>query len=553
MIYSTLVTLAVWTVLVVMAAGCEERCTSLFQQRLADAAQGGNASSSLHRSCEAIKLHLQCLGEVRPNCNAKQIQMVNNTILSMQANYDRSCTEGSAGTDVANCGTRYMVCNEKFNTTFFPALNAYDLTGACGSLNNYTECVESLLTTPDCSQYAGYAVNTINGIRSRYSSTCEGDTAATGANMARCLNGTMECFTTFNRTFFPSVRKSDMMLMCSSVSNYSKCINALAADPSCRQYTAQAVSSIQVLEQQHRVACGEDGGTKATECLRSFRECYQHFNETFNPAVKTMNIEKLCQSMDDYKACSVGIPDECDKYLGQSVDGLDRMQAQYSQYCTPENKKIFGCAPLSMCNRNLIGNLTVSGAETGMLCMVLETYFPCVDEAVKQCHLSGDGVSAISFRDLGLLSSRYCRSVLANPAIKSCMNFMQCHAALDLTNMSPSMMVEGTYWCHYMESSLMCSSQLISAGQCNVQNRNDMINNIQRLRQMQQTTCTITTPAPTTPTTTVTSTTVELKEDIKETEEDKQTDKDTGNGGSTLSLNFVALAPIFAATIYHRH
>ncbi|XP_046328249.1 uncharacterized protein LOC124112266 [Haliotis rufescens] len=552
---NTLLTIAVWTVLVVLAVGCDEQCTSAFQQRLAEAAQGGNASSSLQRSCEAIKLHLQCLGEIRASCNANQIQMVNSTIATMQANYDRSCTEGSAGAEVDNCGARYVVCNEKFNATFFPALNAYDLTAACGSLNNYTACVESLLTSSDCSQYAGYAVNTINGIRTRYSSTCQGDTATTGANMARCLNGTMECFTTFNRTFFPSVRKSDMRLMCSSVSNYSKCINALAADTSCNQYTSQAVSSIQVLEQQHQVACGADGGAKATACLRSFRDCYQHFNETFNPAVQAMNIEKLCESMDEYKVCSVGIPDDCDKYLGQSIDGLDRMQAQYSQYCTPENKMIFGCSPLSKCNRNLIGNLTVTGAESGMLCMVLETYFPCVDEAVKQCQLSGDGISAISFRDLGLLSSRYCRSVLANPAIKSCMNFMQCHAALDLTNMSPSMMVEGTYWCHYMESSLICSSQLINAGHCNVRNRNDMINNIQRLRQMQQTTCTITTPAPTTSTTTAMKTTEPLKEDLSKKDDDKKQDKVTGNSdsASTLTLSFVTLALTFLVTIFHRH
>ncbi|XP_041367073.1 uncharacterized protein LOC121381785 [Gigantopelta aegis] len=239
------------------ALGCIESCTQQFNLDM-QAALMGDTTLAAAMSCAAITKHIQCLQRVEASCtlNTNYQMLHQSTLSAAQQKYNQFCQGVSGMGSVSNCGGQYMVCNEQLNSTFNVAMASFDIQKACISLNNYSSCVENMITLPNCGQLSQQAMRTVAILMSKYGPSCQADTIKEGQTIASCMNRTMQCLDSFKDTFSIAVNASDMPTMCQALGQYTTCIENLRQDTTCSQYVAHALVNIETLRSQHRVACG---------------------------------------------------------------------------------------------------------------------------------------------------------------------------------------------------------------------------------------------------------------------------------------------------------
>lgn len=447
-----------------------------------------------------------CLEGKRPQCDPTTLQYVNTILNFIRPDFEKTCVNLTSSTtttvqmpgeqSMLACGRQAQRCYSFMNMSQGPVIVGPgvvpDMTAVCSKItkafDNYTLCLEELM--PVCGQYLGQAILTMKMLQLRYSFVCSGTQNLD--LVIQCVNDTMECYGDFNDTFVPALRYYDISEMCSSINNYSLCLNTVHPRAECQRFTHQAIQGVSSLRRQYALYCSADGGHAATKCVQDFQQCYSAFSVTFSPALSRGNMEAICNSLQSYSDCAQPLYAQCGQRMNQALQAVRILKEQFALRCDPEFQRLSACKPLASCLNSLPKSYFTKAFTTSSsiaICRNLGSYFPCVKKSLEQCNISPED-SMVDFAQLGPLSEAYCQNLLGNRVLNTCPEFVSCMSGIVLVNSpDPSAMFDADTWCSYMDMSLSCVDRAVNTKHCGLSSDDTIIGHLTQQRALKRKIC----------------------------------------------------------------
>ncbi|KAK0055150.1 hypothetical protein Bpfe_015441 [Biomphalaria pfeifferi] len=478
-----------------MTFGCLEECMRKFTAEMSafNSNETTNGTAQMTSSfCRLMYNHITCYYSAMDRCTPEVKLLVRSMLdMSIFPEYQRKCggvfspgtndsySQGSVNTSYGSvttqigtrptsgrllliCRERSMSCQSQFNNS----VKAYDVSrnvsSLCQSLESLTLCYVNL-SVSEC----GHLVNRnmLKAMQEQHGGMCSANAQANTVNMMECANKTIKCYSIFNSSFTPAVGDYNLMIMCSAIENYTKCMQEVSTTSHCFQFTNQTLTSISQLKSRHRAYCGDDNGQTAIRCAGNFQTCYSEFNKTFFPTLHSGDMSLMCNSLDKYSSCVSRLSPTCSQQLDQVVRSVQFMKLQFREQCHPKSLKLSNCSEVVSCSTSLMRNFS-SILSSRKLCGTYSDYFQCVARGLEACKLP-QSTTGIAFIDLGDMLQNYCKNISSNPKLIQCPAFVKCTTAVSMA-FSPSIksMFEGSTWCTYMQLNVGCAEHALQSSGC---------------------------------------------------------------------------------------
>ncbi|ESO91767.1 hypothetical protein LOTGIDRAFT_233348 [Lottia gigantea] len=536
--------------------GCFESCTIAFNQKMSEAARSTDLDVVANTSCSAVKEYSNCMKQLMVKCETSSKPMLLSTIQSVDQNYNTTCRENASEIvgRAIECTNKATQCYQTSNIRVLMSQTNIDPVAICSGLDYYTNCTEELMISSDCSQYMGFAATKLEATRNHLAKMCAPDASGrvNGQNAMLCFNQTLDCYDKHGDVVDTVEVNKDIERMCKGFEDYTRCVTAVIKADNCQQYAPQIERGMQQTNYRHSALCGQDSGKTASRCMKLFDECHRPFNASFSVARQSQNFVGLCESVNGIGKCTAKIPSECLYYLGKALAGVEQIQRQYSYRCAKENRQHFACKPLEDCTKMYMSSFIqqkMSRTASSMCTKTVDTLFPCVENALKTCNISENGVTVQKVATVG---KGYCSQLTEDKTIRNCRAVMMCQMNVNFTMSDPLQMTNATFWCGYVGSSVDCINGVIERNGCpniSPEKKTSLLKATEDLKRNVADTCTV--PK--------IETVVETElpsDDLNETNEGKSKDqrksKDQGGKASSLQYGFIVmLLSLFFSFNYH--
>ncbi|KAH9500538.1 hypothetical protein Btru_072219 [Bulinus truncatus] len=475
-----------------MSSGCFEGCMQKFMTEFTSFSSNDTIMGGLRAGtnfCSLMANQITCLNSVTPQCPPERKVLVQNMLaISIFPDYQRTCvnqnpdgnlsltqgnvTSGSgtvqtftptSGRLLLVCGEKMSGCQRRFNQSVSSDGTIRNISDLCQSLKEFTLCYVDLLSS-DC----GHLVNRnlVKAMQERHGGMCSEDAQVNTKTLMECANRTVKCYGNFNSTFTPAAGDYNLMLMCSSFGNYTKCMQDISATGQCAQFTSQTLLTIGQLKNRYHAYCGDDNGQTAMLCAENFHNCYSQFNKTFFPAFHSGDLPLMCSSLDRYDpVCRC-----CHLYVASSWVKWSSLSS-FSTYSSGKNAtrvkilKLSNCSEVTKCSTTFMSNFT-SIPTNKTFCRSFGEYFQCVAKGLDACKLP-QSTTDVSFTSLGTLMQDYCLNVSSNQKLLKCQSFVKCTTAVSVS-FTPTIksLFEGSTWCTFMQLNVGCAEHALQSSGC---------------------------------------------------------------------------------------
>nr|KAG5701952.1 hypothetical protein BaRGS_034534 [Batillaria attramentaria] len=324
-------------------------CYSAFNKTFLPAVQAVNMTAL------SLDEYTVCAEHLIPECG-RFLGAAINTIRAMQQQYSTMCSGSGANPEtVTDCVNGPWIATRSSTPRLFPAMAQYILTDMCSSIDRYSRCLNAVHGKQECQRYTTQALAGILTLKRQYSMYCGADA---GQLTERCMTDFQTCYVAFNRTYFPSMHSANMDAMCSSVTQYTDCVQRLF--PDCNQQLGQALKSVRAMKEQYSLQCDKQF-QRLVKC-QPLAVCSQNFARNFGMGGTTAT---FCTSLKSYFPCVETSMTQCNIASSDNKIDFASLGNLTGDYCQNflNHPSVVRCADFKQCSAGVLMASAPQGTE----------------------------------------------------------------------------------------------------------------------------------------------------------------------------------------------
>ncbi|XP_025086269.1 uncharacterized protein LOC112559335 [Pomacea canaliculata] len=343
--------------------------------------------------CASLDQYTLCAERMMTDCGQYMAGPIT-SIRSLQRKYSAMCsTANNVGGEVmSDCVNQTMQCYLNFNSSFVPAASLHSLTGICGSIEDYSKCLNGVHNITACQHFTNQALTGLATMQRQYTVVCGADR---GETSQKCMVEFQSCYRTFNNTFLSALQTpGGASLVCKSVEDYGQCVDRV--EPACSQQKVEVVRTAKLLRQMYSAQC--DKKLQQLMACLPLRVCLNTF---VGGSFLMTSPSPLCSRFSTFFPCVESSLQLCNiphHETGVDFPALGKLTGSFCQNLLG-NTRLSMCPEFHTCTENIIASRSLidfSVVFNGTTwCDYMDMALGCVVKAVSgelmgNCMLSND-------------------------------------------------------------------------------------------------------------------------------------------------------------------